>query len=498
MVQSAAVRSAVLIDSNIFIAAEDHGIDGHVHGADAATLIRLVNELGYELVVSSGTRSDILAADPPRRDRMRRALQRYTVLQPVAENATVRAQFPSTLSGNDRADLEVLSTFATGRATWLVSQDRQLRQRAGRAGLTNVLSLDDAIALFGALRDPYALRLPTARVVEAYTIDQSAAIFDSLKRDYPGFNAWWTSKVVPEQRDVIVIGDAQAPEGLVVLKVETDQPHGLPQPVLKLCTFKIGDEFRGDKRGELLLKAAVMHARDHGQPAVYLEVLPDKADLLDWLSRFGFVPVPGATAPNDQLVLRKLLDPQPDSQPLSSLEHAIAYGPGSSRLARAHAIPIRDHWHRRLLPEAEPLSEPGLFDIGYGAEGCGNAILKAYLCNAPTRQITPGDGVVFIRTNDPPSIITSVGVVEQTLVSRSVDEIAAFVGTRTVYSRREIAELCSKPREVLAILFRFDRALTNPIPVDEMVAAGHLNGTVQSSTQISREAVAWVRQQLGA
>lgn len=197
------------------------------------------------------------------------------------------------------------------------------------------------------------------------------------------------------------------------------------------------------------------------------------------------------------MVLRKLLDPPACSLPLEPLEHAITYGPGSLLLERVHAIPIKAKWHRRLLPEAEPPTEPTLFDVGVGAEGCGNAILKAYLCNSPTRKITPGDGVVFIRTNNPPATITTVGIVEQTLVSRSVDEIAAFVSTRTVYSRREIAELCNKSRDVLAVLFRFDRALVDPIPVEAMIGARQLKGTVQSITEISQGGVEWLRQQLG-
>jgi len=57
-----------------FITAESHGADGHVHRAEAAALLRLVNELGYELVVSNGTRSDLLQADPELRARRERAL----------------------------------------------------------------------------------------------------------------------------------------------------------------------------------------------------------------------------------------------------------------------------------------------------------------------------------------------------------------------------------------------------------------------------------------
>lgn len=57
-------RFAVLIDSNVFIAAEAYGADGDPHGREAAALLRLVNQLGYELVVSHGTRSDLLQAPP--------------------------------------------------------------------------------------------------------------------------------------------------------------------------------------------------------------------------------------------------------------------------------------------------------------------------------------------------------------------------------------------------------------------------------------------------
>ena len=56
-----------------------------MHSSEAAALLRLVNELGYELVVSNGTRSDLLQADPELRARRERALEKYIVLQPEPE-----------------------------------------------------------------------------------------------------------------------------------------------------------------------------------------------------------------------------------------------------------------------------------------------------------------------------------------------------------------------------------------------------------------------------
>lgn len=389
----------------------------------------------------------------------------------------------------------MLSTFATGRATWLVSQDNILRKRAARADLMGVISLADAVETFQTLTNPLELTIPASAIVPAYTVSLDAEIFESLKRDYANFLFWWRAKVVAEQRSVIVLGDASTPEGIAVLKVETDQPYGLPDPVLKMCTFKISDQFQGAKRGELLLKACIELARGQGQLAIYMEVLPDKTELLEWLGQFGFRAIRDAGAPDQQLVMRKHLTPPSGAAVLGPLQHAIAYGPGSLKITRAHVIPIRAGWHHRLLPEAES-TDGQLFDLRDGREGCGNAVRKAYLCNASTRKVQPGDGVLFIRTGDGPAIITSVGVVEQTCVSRAADEVAAFVGTRTVYSYEEIERLCGQG-DVLAILFRFDRALSTPLKAATVQAAGHLKGTVQSITEITPEAVAWVRQQLG-
>jgi hypothetical protein len=64
----------------------------------------------------------------------------------------------------------------------------------------------------------------------------------------------------------------------------------------------------------------------------------------------------------------------------------------------------------------------------------------------------------------------ALGIVEETLVSSSPDEVVRAVGKRTVYSLEEIRGLCRSP--VLVILFRQARALAHPIPVEELVENG--------------------------
>lgn len=484
-------RLTILIDSNVFIAAEDHG-KGHVHGELAAELLRLVEQLGYATLISHGTRVDVLRAPEPLRSERNRALEKYVVLHRVDHDPDLRAAFPAVLSPNDDADLEVLSSFNTGRAQWLITEDGSLRRRASRANVENVLSLTEAVEMFRALTGTPTLTPPAVSLVNAYQVSRIAPIFASLRDDYaPDFDGWWKNKVTAEDRPVIVLGTTSAPDGLSVLKAETDRPYGLGDYVMKICTFKIDDAFQGVKRGEALLKSCLEYARGTNADAVYLEVLPDKVELLAWLNRFGFFALPDADAPLDQLVLVKLLNPPPDSAELTPLDHAVTYGPGNVRIERGHIVPIQEAFHHLLLPDADPQDS-----LLAGSFGCGNAIRKAYLSRAGTRKVQPGDALLFMRTGAGPSRITALGIVEDTLVSASTDALVAFVGTRTVYSREQIDNM-RRGGNVLALLFRHDRAVKNPLRTSEAIASGALNGTPQTITQLSPEGLTWVRNQLG-
>ncbi len=278
----------LLIDSNVFIAVEDHSAGGHPFGRQAAELLRLSQKLHYRLALSHGTVSDLLTAPMPTRSQRRKALEKYVVLKHVEPDLQIRSSFPDVLTDNNRADLEVLSTFLRSGADWLVTNDRKMRNRAVRSGLPQTLSIDAAIELLRPLVSP-ELQAPAAELTEAHTIDVNSEIFESLRTDYREFGDWWLRKVCREWRDVIIIGSPNTPEGVAVLKTEKDRPYGLFSPILKVCTFKVSDDFRGVKRGELLLKALVSYSRRQRVDGMYLEVLPDKAELIDWLKSFGFV-----------------------------------------------------------------------------------------------------------------------------------------------------------------------------------------------------------------
>ncbi len=220
-----------------------------------------------------------------------------------------------------------------------------------------------------------------------------------------------------------------------------------------------------------------------------MEVLPIRDTLIAWFQSFGFVVAEGSTTSRKELVLVKELIPSSASRQLSALDFNIAYGPGAVRAELIHIVPIQPRFHRLLFPEAE--QQHSLFPR---LQPCGNAIRKAYLCNASSRLVHVGDTLIFVKSGSN-SCASAIGVVESTLVSNSPEEIVAYVGNRTVYSVEEIQKLCERG-ETLAIRFRMDRVLSPSWPKAELQAAGVLTGTGQSIQRVRKDGIEWIRTRL--
>jgi ribosomal protein S18 acetylase RimI-like enzyme len=469
-----------LIDTNILIAIEDHSRGGHLNGVEANNFASLAAKHGFLIAVADGSRKDFLRAAVPVRDSRLVQLARYHLLASVAptEDQRLRAGVPTSASPNDQCDLEILCALDNHAAHYLVTEDVKLRQRAAAAGLADrALSLAEALLLLRALSGE-PTRLPSVDTVAAYQVPVSAPILDSIRPDYLGFDEWW-AKVQEERREVLIVGACESPDAICVLKVEAGAPSNVGAPTsLKLCTFKVAEHAPGKKLGELLLKAAVEAARRRGVDAIFFTVLPTKTDMLAFAEKFGFLKVQGAaTGVAGELVLEKVLIPHGAVMP--PLEHAIAYGPGEARAERAHIVPILPRYADELFPEASAYVGLGL---SMPTRACGNAIRKAYLSNSPSRRVGRGDLLAFYRSA-PERAVIATGVAEATLASTSVAELVQFVGTRSVYTVDEVAELASQG-EVLAIRFRFDRVVSDPVGMMELGSIGVLKSPPQSIVQV--------------
>lgn len=78
--------------------------------------------------------------------------------------------------------------------------------------------------------------------------------------------------------------------------------------------------------------------------------------------------------------------------------------------------------------------------------------------------------------------------------SDRANEIARYVGTRTVYPYSQIEAMCSKP--VLAIKFRLVRLLKAAIPLSDMLGQNILAGAPQSITKLDGATVQWLRDRM--
>lgn len=177
-----------------------------------------------------------------------------------------------------------------------------------------------------------------------------------------------------------------------------------------------------------------------------------------------------------------------DIEALSCLEAHIRFGTPFIKFDgnKVFIVPIQPQWHSLLFPELT--LQTSLFA---GSYPFGNSIMKAYLCHANTRSINPGDILLFYQSKQAKSV-SSLGVVEKTLISAEESEIERFVGKRTVFSSSDIIKMCDGRKKVLAILFRQDRNLSTPLTLDKLKEVGLLNGPPMSIVEAKEPGISWL------
>lgn len=483
-----------LFDTNVLIRAEPTSPDDVEQGTPVvADLLRLINEGSHQPYVHPASIEELRGDRDLRRREMREILVRkYPQLpSPPPVTAALAAELPRPAPGShDETDHVVLAAVRADAVDYLVTDDQKLIQKARRVGLgSRVLTPTDAVTTLRGLFRTVPLPPPAVYQVVAHQLVEEDPIFASLSEDYPGFNLW-LRKCKREHRLAWTIPrDTGHLAGVCIVKEERDREHGLPGRLLKLCTLKIAEDARGYRYGELLLKAVFTYAFENSFDQVYVEVFERHGETIDLLESFGFQQLPART-PKGELVLAKPLKySQRDIGSFDELAFHIRFGPRYLKAKDVFVVPIQPAFHDMLFPECA--HQRSLFE---SVGPYGNSILKAYLCNAKTRQITAGSVLLFYESGGSGSV-RCLGVVEETLVSERPEEIAHFVGQRTVYSFSDISEMCRSP--VLAILFRqASGVIVEPISLKELERSGALKGPPQSITRVKEDALTWIREQI--
>lgn len=496
-----------LLDTKVLIKLEPGALNQlEQDAATAARLNQLLTGGEHAVFVHPAIEHDINRDDDLERGKLNRFLfmEKHALLPHPPASAPLEPILGVPAHGsNDWVDLQLIAAVKAGAVQYVVSEDAGLLRKMRRSGLGDrALNLSNAVQILEDLFEHEVQPPPVVFGVPVYGLDREDPIWDSFRDEYVGFDEWF-EKAAEGARPAWYIGD-EGYDAICIVKTENDEPHGIEGKVLKVSSFKVAESARGSKFGELLLKTAFRHSSENNFDSIYVEVFPHHDGIVSLFEDFGFeVSESHTTARGEHVLIKPLRSKEEVTEGLTPYEFHRKHGPPAIHpSARLFVVPILPRFHRMLFPDVEadllPLLEshprlPGMELDPEPPRPFGNSIKKAYLSHSGIRQLAPGDALMFYRSEDLQAI-TTIGVVEDTLVTADARELAAFVGARTVYTFEEIQRMVDKA-EVLGVLFRHDRSVES-IPLHEIIDQGALGGAPQSISQVKEKGLFWMRTQI--
>lgn len=481
----------VLLDTNIVIPMEPTSSrDLEETTIPSLELSRLCNQRNISIYIHPVNLVDLQKDKDKNRSELRNVLlKRYPQLNthPVVDILPAVVVGNPQVNSNSWVDNNLLAAVYGNAVDWLITEDSGIHRKAKDLNIADrVLSLSDAIYGLKSLFDAEITPPPAIENVHVYCLDSKDPIFTSIRSSYADFDKW-IIKCQKEHRKAFVAyrPGTKSLAAICIYNEEQDQGEltqlGLTGKTLKLCTFKVAPESKGNRLGELLLKPVFLYAESNNYDFIFFSAFPEQKDLISFAMDFGFrivMPFHG-----QEIACVKSLKPSDtDIKTMSPLELHIQYGPKRTKFENnsSFIVPIRPDYHALLFPELEHQSH--FFD---GDIACGNGIKKAYLCNSPCKTVSLGNNIFFYKSGGS-KIITTLGIVESTLRSSEPEQIARFVGSRTVFSFSRIKRCCHS-QEVLAINFRLV-SFIQPIAMSKLIEHGILKDYPQSIIELSSAA----------
>jgi len=488
----------VLVDTNILI----HREDDDIVPESLRDLERELRDAGHRILVHPESAREIYQdPDEDRRESTESRIDAYPKLEfppkPGSEDKEFRTAVPPASDPNDQVDNQLLFAVYEDEVDFLITQDKGIHRKALDLGLEDrVFNIDDGREYF--LEDRPVIHGPAAiQRTTLGNLDLHDLIFNSLKEEYPNFVSWAKSH---EDRPTWVNYTEDGSLGaLLVIKPEETEGIGVNPSLgrdtrVKISTLKVGPDRHGSKVGELFISIAVREAIHSGINKIYLTHYEEPDDyLVELIERYGFERA-SEKADGEGIYLKHLTPPV--GADLSPIELARQYypsfydGPEVSKFL----VPVQPQFHDKLFtgyPDRVPPEEERHGE--FRPEG--NAIKKAYLSNANTRKIEPGDVLLFYRSRDHKQL-TSLGICEDVHYRLTeTDEVSRIVGKRSVFSEAEINRYTEKETTVLLFLWHFD--LENPLSYDHLVEADVLEGPPQVMQELGEQAYDHVREHGG-
>lgn len=498
----------LLIDTNILIGLEDNKLIT----SSFTELSKKCQQYQTTLFVHEASKQDIERD----RDLNRRAitlskLNKFPLVDGIhlPSKESLESVYGPIKSDNDHIDVVLLYTVHKVNATdFLVTEDRGIHKRALSLNISDrIFNIEDALVWLRNRFEDTSVSLPYIEEKKCHQVNTNDNIFASLRDDYAKFDDWFQKSCAKNHRECWTIGFDDEIAGIAIRKNETfadiqnkitgftDNFANIPDKILKICTFKIQDKYRGEKFGEQLLKQILWWSNKNNYGLIYLSVYPKHKTLIDLLVQYGFESI-GRT--QGELYLGKVFHPGVFNTPESNepLHYHRQYYPGylSHNGINKYLVPIQSNYYSSLFPENIKTDQLDLFDFSTADQKNkipGNSIRKVYVCKTPTASFAKGDLLFFFHLKDEKSAhsqsLITIGIIDHFEITDQPEEIIRLTAKRSVFTDEELSELThSGTKQVKVINFLLAGHLNPALSHKNLQMAG-LKGNYQSVRKIPHE-----------
>ena len=377
---------------------------------------------------------------------------------------------------------------------FIITENRDIHKASNKLNIIDkILLVDEALQIFKGYLTRDTVVVPPALKSELVgNLDYDDPIFDSLKEEYnPKFERWFKDISKKGRNSWVYYRTDGRIGALLIYKFEEesidDSKPSLPKKKrLKIATLKV--TYIGYKIGELFIKMAVDISIKNGINEIYLTHFTKSPDrLVELISDYGFIKIAVKDNGEDIFVKRLTIKGDEKQKYHSPIEISRRFYPSfyDGNDVKKFIVPIQPIYHNKLFTDF-PKRQTTLGEHSGDFIIEGNTIKKAYISHSNIKRMSPGDLILFYRSEDLKAI-TTIGVVEEIHVGISCAEsVLRLAGKRTVFSQHEIQKLVQEG-PVSVFLFRHHIHLTKPVDIKELLVEGILKGAPQSVMECSPE-----------
>ena len=267
------------------------------------------------------------------------------------------------------------------------------------------------------------------------SISLADPFFDSLKKDYKGFEDWFKGKANKDDSAFVLYDKNNNLQGFLYLKDESDEidetivPPMKKKKRLKVGTFKI--DAHNTRLGERFIKKIMDKGIYEGYEEAYVTVFPKQDKLILLLKTYGFKEY--GTKGDEQVLVKDFTTCEGDLLK----DYPLIQTKGK----RKFLLSIYPKFHTPLFSDSILKNEVRNFEDLVKDVSFSNSIHKIYICFMPkTANLRKGDLIAIYRTNDGMglaryrSVVTSICQVEEVKTKVDFTSIEDYLHYCSSYS----------------------------------------------------------------